>query len=449
MKTSARVGGAITVLLLTLTPGRVLGQPAGSASSSPATSPASSGTENPSGPGAVPPPMGPARSLPPGHPPIDGSTSPTRGPGPVDDPAIPPGTIVVEAKGLAPDLLRTLEANLVEWQRGEEAEVNVIERRSLGPSGSVQFSKVKQREEVAFSVVIDHQGVPYASPTFRLSDQAGKRVPVRLFAITSDMDRAQVGVQAFVYVEPRDHHMHVEQMFQFTNLSEETWRTHSMPVRLPPGARGVSSGEDSGPLTIKRVPDSGVMIEGVVPPGVVDMAFQYEVPYPKTQSLTFSLGMPPRVAAVRVMAALGPNLHLTVPGFGQPSSTRNEQGQRVLIVNHAVQPNDDQIENVTVTIDGLPAKSLPRWLALGFTLLLMAGGIAAAYLMKKRDAGNHPTTTVRQQRLSLLQEIAGIEEEYQQGNLSEEDFRAKRATLLNQLAIVLAKLESDQKNDAS
>lgn len=375
--------------------------------------------------------------------------SPTRGPGPVDDPTIPASTIVVEAKGLPPDVLRTLEASLVAWHRGEEATVNVQEKRFLDASGNVRFSVVKPKEGVAFSVVIDHQGVPYASPTFRLSEQAGKRVPVRLFAITSDMDKARVGVQAFVYVEPRDHHVHVEQMFQFTNLSEETWRTHSMPIRLPKQARGVSTGEDSGPLVIKYVPNGGVMMEGVVPPGVVEMAFQYEMPYPRSSSLAFDLGMPPRVGAVRIMTALGPGLNLSVPGFGQPSTTRNENGQRILVINHAVQPNEDQIERFSFTIDGLPQKTLPRWLTLGLTMLLMVSGAAAAFVMRRSPVKSHSTKTLRQQRESLLQDISTIEDEFQQGSISEDHYKSERTLLLTQLATLLAKVDSQQKNDAS
>jgi hypothetical protein len=152
--------------------------------------------------------------------------------------------------------------------------------------------------------------------------------------------------------------------------------------------------------------------------------------------------MPPRVGAVRVMASLGPGLSLTTPGFGQPTSTRNEKGQRILVVNHALQPTDDQIEKVSFTIDGLPSKAFSRWLALGLTMLLMAGGMAASFFMRRNPAASRSIETLRQQRESLLQSLSRVEDEYQQRNISEDNYKFERASLLSQLAAVLARLNS-------
>jgi hypothetical protein len=353
---------------------------------------------------------------------------------PTDDPSLPAGSITVQAQGLGPQLLATLEASLVEWHQGKDEATRAVRAKTrLDPTGSAQFTGLPASMEVSYGVVVEHEGVSHASPSFRLSARAGKRVPIRVFPVTRNMDEALVGVHSILYLEPRDQHIYVEQLFQFTNLSGHTWRTHPMPVRLPADALTAVEAEQPGPLEVKPVPGSGVMIEGLVPPGTTDVTFQYQLPYPSSETLSLDVGMPPRVSSVRVMAGLGPGLSLHVAGLPPPAATRNEQGQRLLIVEHAVPAGADQIEKLSVTVSGLPAGLLARRLGIGLTFLLMVGGVAAAVLGRRRVSEEPSPQPTSRKREALLEEVRRLEEQLARGKVSKSQYATDRNALLDQL----------------
>jgi hypothetical protein len=376
-------------------------------------------------------------TLPPGHPPIDGLTPPAGGSegAPTDDPSVPAGSILVQAKGLGPELLATLEASLVEWhQAKDEATRTVRAKTRIDAAGSAQFTGLAASMEVSYGVVVEHEGVSHASPSFRLSARAGKRVPVQVFPVTTNMDEALVGVRAILYLEPRDQHVYVEQLFQFSNLSGHTWRAHPMPVRLPAGALTFVEAEQPGPLEVTPVQGSGVMIKGLVPPGTTDVTFQYQLPYPSSDTLRLDVGMPPRVGSVRVMAGLGPGLTLHVAGLGPPSATRNEQGQRLLLVEHEVPAGADQIEKLSLAVSGLPTGLLARRLGIGLTFLLMVGGIAAAVLGRRRVSDEPSSQPPTREREVLLDDVRSLEERLAGGKVSRSEYESERNALLDRLA---------------
>lgn len=376
-------------------------------------------------------------ALPPGHPPIDGMTPPAGGSegAPTDDPSLPAGSIVVQAQGLGPEDLATLEASLVEWhQAKDEATRTVRAKTRLDATGSAQFTGLAASMDVSYGVVVEHEGVSHASPSFRLGARAGKRVPIRVFPVTTNMDEALVGVRAILYLEPRDQHVYVEQLFQFTNLSGHTWRAHPMPVQLPANALTLVEAEPPGPLEVKPVPGNGVMIEGLVPPGTTDVTFQYQLPYPSSDTLSLDVGMPPRVGSVRVMAGLGPGLSLHVAGLGPPSATRNEQGQRLLLVEHAVPAGADQVEKLSLAVSGLPTGLLARQLGIGLTFLLMVGGIAAAVVGRRRVSEDPSPQSTTREREALLDDIRRLEERLAGGKVSRPQYESDRNALLDRLA---------------
>lgn len=417
---------------------------AGQARAPSASGSAAAAPEAPSSTNAPAPPLpsdAPMDSLPPGHPPVDeAAPGPTGGMalGGADDPSLAEGTVVVEAEGLPPEVLQKLDATLVELHRAkDDTAIRTVATQHLDASSSTRFEGVNQPRGVLFRVVIEHEGVPYASPTFKLNRGVGKRVPVRLYEITTDIDRARVGVQAFAYIEPQDHSLHVEQMFRFANLSEATWRSDAIPVRLPPGAEGLEAGEGSGPLQVHAVPGQGAMIQGVVPPGVAEVSFQYSLPYPHDELMQLDLGMPPRVGAVRVVAALGPNLELRVDGL-KSSAGRNEKGQLLLVASGAVAPGGDQIEDLRMTLAGLPGGGRARWIALIITMLAMAGGVAGAIHLSRVSTKPDRSKSDTAQRQAILEAIAELETRRKKGDVEEDRYDVERGVLLDRLARLIS-----------
>ncbi|PIE06216.1 MAG: hypothetical protein CSA75_00670, partial [Sorangium cellulosum] len=305
-----------------------------------------------------------------------------------------------------------------------------------------RFSGFSSRPGTALRVVVEYAGVPYASPLFRLTDGVGKRVPIQLFALTEDIDKARVGIQTFVYIEAQDHHLSVEQMFRFTNLSETTWRSDMLPVALPSKAEGVEVGKDFGPLELESVPGRGVIIRGVVPPGTSEVAFQYQVAYPTGTSADLRLGMPPRVGSIRLIAAVGSNIQVRMAGAGRPTTSRDRKGQKLLILNRVAQPGEDQLESVLVSLSGLPSIGIARWAALSLTLLAMMGGLTIALFQRPKPVTREQ---FEKRRVQLLNKFLYIEKNKSEGIIDENEYQFNREMLLDQLALVLDK-SSDQQN---
>lgn len=375
-------------------------------------------------------------ALPPGHPPV-GPAGVNAPPGErtLDDPGLPPSTVAVEAEGLPPGTLRSLEASIAVIRRtGDDVSVQTRAKARLDATGKARFDGLESLEDELLRVTIVHEGVPYASPVFKLHDRAGKKVTIRLFDVTEDIDQARVGVWAFVYVEPRDHHLHVEQMFRFANLSELTWQAGTTPVRLPPSAQNLTTRQQSGPLSVSAVPGQGVVVQGVVPPGAAEVSFQYQVPYPDDEVARFELGMPPRVGAVRVMASMGPGLSLHAEGLPPAAPSRNDRGQRLLMTESAVPPGGDQIEHLRLALGGLPSTSYAHLVALGLTLFAMAFGLVGS-LYLRRESGRVPRGKANQARRdTLLAALAGLETRLAKHEIDEHRYAIEKDVLLDDLA---------------
>jgi hypothetical protein len=367
-------------------------------------------------------------ALPPGHPPIDGmmapSVDPTRSPS--DDATLPSGTVVVQANGPA-DVVAGLQTFLIQWhQDAKGAEKQVRATASLDTSGSTTFTGLST--ESSYGVVIEHEGVSYASPAFRVGPRGGKRVPIRVYPITTNIDEALVGVRVVMYLEPRDQHIHAEQLLQFVNLSQWTWRTPTVPIRLPPEAVAVIDDTQSGPVHIEVVPEHGVVMQGVVPPGTTDVVFRARIPYPNKDRLDLSLGLPPRVGAVRIMAGLGPGLGLQVAGFPQPSTSLDEKGRRLLSTELAVPAGADQIERVSVSITGFPGRNLISTIGIGLTLALIVAGLVITTADRRRSKNNRLSD-----RESLLEQFLLLETDLKKGKLRRSQYETNRQRLLELL----------------
>jgi len=373
-----------------------------------------------------------------------GSASDRSG-GPRDDASLPPGTIVVQATGLNPDALASTRAALLALQReGDDVQTHNLGDVPIDAAGTARFQQVRQPPGAVLRVTVDHEKVRYASAFFKLRSDAGKRVPIQLFEVTEDMDRALVGVQAFVYLEPRDHHLQVEQMFRFANLSEETWRAEPLFVRLPASAKGLANSGEPGVLSLRAVPGSGVVLDGFVPPGSSEVGFQYHVPYPNDETMRLEFGMPPRVGAARIMASMAPRLGLHIDGFDPPVPSRNDDGQRMLVAQREVPAGGDQLERLRMTLHGLPSGRTGPWIALLLTALAMAGGIAGAVYLRRSPGKHHGQDNCRER---ILRALSKLESLHAQHRIGEDQYAVERDLWIAELARCLEASETHPGDD--
>jgi len=332
--------------------------------------------------------LDPKDGLPAGHPPIAPTSPDDAEPVPFDDPSVPAGTIMVSTRGLDPEHRSKAEASLVEWQQGaRDTSRRVRSKVSLDASGTARFANLTTDATTWYGVVVDYDGVSHASSAFRVEPRIGKRVPLRLYPVVNRLDPALWTARFVLYIEPRDHHVYVEHLFQFSNTSDRIWRVDPLPVRLPPNASAMTEGQRSGPLSMDFSTSQGphnVAIKGLVPPGTTDVAFHYKLPYPGTSDLDITIGMPPQVTSLQASAALGAGLGFRVAGLASPSVARNELGQRLLVVEHTGTIAQEPLPSVSIRVSGLPGRPWSRYVAVGSTVLFMAVGVVCAAVGRRR-----------------------------------------------------------------
>ncbi len=386
--------------------------------------------------------------LPPGHPPVGSGGSPAdMGDAArprsfsVDDPSIPTGTIVVQARsasGKAPAGAKVrLEVRHQTVAAGTTTTEQVV---ALDAEGKARFSGQAIGSEWVYGVSVDYGGVPYGVAMFRLGPMSGKRIELVVYETTPDMDEALVGTQAFLYIEPQERAFQVEQLFRFSNLSDKTWRVDGMTVRLPAGFKALVGDEDhNGSVKATEVAGHGVRLSGSVAPGTTQVLIRYQLPFMDREQARYEFGLPARVGHLRVIAAIPPSMGLRVDDLPPAQTQQGNDGRRLQVTEAVAGVGDDQIEAAGVTITGLPAPSPSKWYALGLTLLAVVSGIAIA--VQQRDpakGGGDREALSRAMERNLLAELEGLERARRAGDVGPRTYEQARRKLIDQLAAVMA-----------
>ncbi|MCL2823701.1 MAG: hypothetical protein FWD57_06895, partial [Polyangiaceae bacterium] len=410
-------------------------------------------------PNATSPSVG---ELPSGHPKLGdqkqgaNSTMDRRGPGgsadmPRDDRTVPAGSILVTAQGLDPDEFTSVDVHLVEWEVGKvDATKRVRSKARLDTEGMASFDGIPvSNSSMRYGVVLEYAGVSRASPSFRVIPHFGKRVPFRVLPVAKSIDDTSVTVAAFLFIEPLETHVYVEELYRFTNPNDQIWRSDSTHIRLSSRKSGFSVG-DGGSLSVEEVPD-GVILKGLIPPGVTDVSYKYELPYSALRSsggeISIEIAMPPRVDTISATAGVGPGLGFRIAGLPdplpkplpEPSVERGEQEQRLLVIVYSREEGAGYFDGVSLRVSGIPGQSWVSVAAVVATLLLMLGGFVGVIFGRRCGFDYSSASCVVHRVFGLVAEIRKIDEKVASGELSEVDHRARRDVLVGELELALDK----------
>lgn len=258
-------------------------------------------------------------------------------------------------------------------------------------------------------------------------------------ATTPDIDAPPVGVDAFIAIEPRDEALHVEQLLRFVNVGSQTWIAQEVVVPVDRTHRAFAVNEHQGDLRIGFVQGRGYRIAGPVPPGVSELSFRYQIPLAGSDTIRFSAFLPPRVAHVRVLSSASTSTSMSVTGFPEAHLVRDDEGQRFLVTDRYVSPGGDQLDQATISIQGLPTPGPARWMALSFALGAVFVGLYFGLWpgsASKRLAEAH--TERLRARTSLLERLEALERARRAGEIGPKTYDRARRSLLDSLARLVA-----------
>ena len=394
-------------------------------------------------------------SLPPGHPPVgDGdSAKPQGGSGAdqrfftppqdvdVDDPTLPPGSILVMIKDAqdkplprAPITLNILHSSV--------AKGDTRDRRNAvaDDSGGARFDGLSFGTGHSYQVFTTRGPARYGHPPVGLGDKMGKRIVVHAYDTSARIEDLSVAMQGIVFISLREDAIQVEQLLSVYNLGPIAW-TADTTFKLPKGFKAFNKQEAGGDGRVDEVPDTGAALRGTFPPGRTDLDFRYQIPLENSEQQTFRVDMPPRVAQARVIAESSKTMTLSVAGFGPAQPTAGRDGKRLLVSEHQATRAEGGVPKVEITLGGLPTAGPGRWVAVMLAIVALASGVFYFVVHRNTAVDDDAREDLIEAREALLGELMALERAHRGGEIGPKAYGRIRASLTEALARIVRMLE--------
>jgi hypothetical protein len=182
---------------------------------------------------------------------------------------------------------------------------------------------------------------------------------------------------------------------------------------------------------VDAVPKKGVRIRGTFAPGQHVIEFKWQLPYTGESEVKVDIGMPPHLAASRVIAPAAKGMGMEVEGFEPTKLSTDGMGQRALVTEKQLRREDPAVKSLRMTIKGLPTEGPGKIIA----SLLALGGLVVGVVLGARKAPPRDTKRERQQLLTALE---GLEAGHRDGSIGPKTYERARRELIDDLARTFA-----------
>jgi len=362
---------------------------------------------------------------------------------------VPVGSVRVE---VADVLGRPVEGAAVELGTMSGGRAAERQAASTDAEGVATYADLVAGSGHAYRVYVNYDGARYASNPFVLPPDQGYQVRVYRLEVSHD-DRQLLQFVAQTIVEIRDDRLHCVVQAQMVNVGDDT--TYVFPeggtrMRLPDGFMAFNAPAALNEIEITEVADHGVAFRGSLPPGLVTIAFSFDVPYSPGLGLSsLGIGSPPEASLVlgnpfrtmryRIITDAPQDLMLDAEGFPRAQRFENE-GHSLLGSELMRRPGDPPLEEIRFALRGLPGPGPTRWIAVVLGLVVLAFGMRRAFgrhdderdqaIMLKALSG-------REQE--LIAEAESLRAERDAGEMGPETCQSQLDQIVQELATVLAK----------
>jgi hypothetical protein len=374
-------------------------------------------------PSGHPPVEAPPEPMPEGHPPVDAAPAgePTPGHPPMGAPGgmgmggmgdaaiarmfAPPEVATAEPASDVP--VGSIRVVVVDEHDAPvaDAEIELGVMRSAGDrdrlparsgaDGTYVYEGLETGGSQAYRVNVLYEGATYSSTPFQLPPDTGYTTRVRRLPVSHD-DEQVLQFVAQLLLEIRDDRLHVIVQTQLVNIGDATYvfPGDGTRVRLPEGFLAFQSQALMTDQHVEEQADYGVRIRGSLPPGSVTLAYAFDVPIDGDEA-TLRFGNPFRTMRFRVISEAPDGLSMEVEDFPRTRRVESE-GQILLATELQRRPGDEPLEEIHVSLRGIPGPGPLRWIVLALALVLVVGGAA------RLARGGDPSATARAHLAALL-----------------------------------------------
>ncbi|MFO0678246.1 MAG: hypothetical protein U0169_17045 [Polyangiaceae bacterium] len=350
-----------------------------------------------------------------------------------DSPLVPVGTLRVEIRDANElPVPRTLVNLGIIKQSIADGDKREHLTAMSDASGIATFSGREIGSAFAYRVSVNRDGATFAATPFRLGDQMGNRTVLHVYPVTRKIEEAIVAMQAIVYAEVKDDRIQFQQAFSIFNLGSNAWVPENLVIDLPEGFTALSAGQEMSDVGIDPVEKRGARLKGTFGPGRHDLEFRWQLPHDDgSPDVVAEIGLPPNVAAARVMAPASSDMRLVVAGFPEPVVRTDGQGQRILSAEKEFRRTDPPVKSLRVEIRDLPTAGPGRVVASTLASLVVLGGIVFAVWGSLRTKERLST---EDERNELLAELAALEKAFASGEIGPKTHERARKALLHAIA---------------
>ena len=332
---------------------------------------------------------------------------------------------------------------------GADGALSATGQTTIDQDGKFAFPDVELVEGGTYTVSVDYDGVFYGTNVTQVILE--QDITLTVYEPTQDATVVSVGrhVMVLAAVDGKDRTVTAFEFAEVTNFSDRTLfpdltnqaQISFLRFALPPDASDLNVESDLRGGDIIAIP-TGFALTSPVPPGDHSVVFSYRFPY-EGSGLAYRQSLVQGAGVFQVLVPEGLT-GVSVPGLAQVPPV-DIQGTRYQAWEGRDFPPGRGLE---LALTGLPEPgvwtrfgssvtdgtfwqvAIPS--AVGATLAaLLLWGLVQRYRPAPAHYAGWPTAGQESpERTSLVQAVAELDERYQQGQVSEEDYRQQRQRLI-------------------
>jgi hypothetical protein len=355
-----------------------------------------------------------------------------------EDDKLPRGTIAIEIRDAEdhpiPHAQITLGILHNTVAKGESREHKGAEANELGQA---RFDGLLAISGTAYRVTVPLDGATYGATPFQLPPAKGMHVVLHVYPVVHDIKDALVVTQGIVYVELKDDRIQVQQAFTIFNFGKVTWVPNDLVLPLGETFTALTSNQSMSDEGVDPVEKQGGRLHGTFGPGRHDVEFRWQLPYSGDPNVDFEIGMPPHMAAARVMVTASQQMKLGVEGFPEAQPNVDAQGNHILETQRELKREDGELKSVHISLRDIPVAGPARIIATCIAAFGVSLGLFYGASSGKRTGRSSASS--KTERAQLLRELEDLEKGHAAGDIGPKTYERARREIIDAIAATLGK----------
>jgi len=352
-----------------------------------------------------------------------------------EDVKLPKGTIAIEIRNAddrpVPGAAVTLGIVHNSVAKGESHDHLAKESDA---QGELHFDNLDNASSVAYRISVNRGAGVFSATPFRLPEEHGMHVVLHVYDVTSDIQQALIVSQGVMYIELKDDRVQIEEAITFFNFGRVAWVPEDVIFKLPENFTALNGQQSMSAQGVDSIDKQGAKLHGTFPPGRAQIEFRWQLPYAGASEIAFDAGMPPHLAAIRVMAVAADPMRLSVDGFEDPRADVDGEGNHILVTERQMKPNDAPIHDLQVSLRDIPTPGPARVVA---TSVAAVGVLFGLVLTTRRRSPSRDRISMKRERQRLLEDLEDLERAHLSGEVGPKTYERARRELVDAIARTL------------